>query len=77
MDDFGVRLAAVNKHDEEQDQFPRHTDDLVTLLAVTRDEVVVRRHVNILIIALLASGRFMRIERRNCARIRSSWPDDG
>ena len=31
VDDFGIRLAAVNEHDEKQDQVPRHTDDLVTL----------------------------------------------
>jgi hypothetical protein len=47
VDDFGVRPAAVNEHNEEQDQLPRHTDDLVSLLAVTRDEVVFRRQVSL------------------------------
>jgi hypothetical protein len=40
VDDFGIRLAAVDEYDEEQDQPPRNPNDLVTLLAIALDEVV-------------------------------------
>src|SRR5271163_4801667 len=43
MDDFDVRLAAVNENNEEQNQIPRHSDNLVTLLSFALDEVVFRR----------------------------------
>jgi hypothetical protein len=45
VDGFGGWLAAVHEHDEKQDQIPGHPDELVTLLAFTLDEVIVRRQV--------------------------------
>jgi len=45
VDHFGVRLAAIDEHYEEQNQIPRHADNLVTLLAVGLDEAVVGCHV--------------------------------
>jgi len=34
-------LAAIDEHDEKQDQLPGHPDDLITLLSIALDEVVV------------------------------------
>jgi hypothetical protein len=45
VNDFGVSFTAVNEDDEKQNQAPGHPDDLVTLLAFTPDEVIVRSHV--------------------------------
>ena len=41
MYNLDIRLAAVDEHDEEQDQPPGHADDLITLLPIALDEVVV------------------------------------
>ena len=40
MDQFDIRVAAVHENDEEQDQPLGHSDDLVTLLALSLDEVI-------------------------------------
>jgi hypothetical protein len=45
VDGFGVWFAAVHEHDEKQDQIPGHPNELLTLLAFTLDEVIVRRYV--------------------------------
>jgi hypothetical protein len=41
VDDLDIWFAAVNEHDEEQDQSSGHPNNLITLLAITLDEVVV------------------------------------
>ena len=41
MDDFGIRMAAVDEHDQKQGQPPGYPDDLITLFFVPLDEVVV------------------------------------
>jgi len=40
MDRFDTRVAAVNEYDEEQNQTPGHSNELVTLLAFSLNEVV-------------------------------------
>jgi hypothetical protein len=45
VDYFDIPVAAVNENDEEQDQAFGHSDDLVTLFALTPNEVVLPSHV--------------------------------
>jgi hypothetical protein len=45
VDDLRFCLAAVDEHDEEKDQPPGHTNNLITLLSIALDEVVVSHHV--------------------------------
>jgi hypothetical protein len=45
VNDFDIRLAAVDEDEEEQDQPPGHPDDLITLLSIALDEVVFRHNV--------------------------------